>query len=324
MVAEKFAMARLRFPVTVIGRNAIVPRVYFRLLNPATSSDPIVDGAHRLARGAKSGVLKALLMAGVGKKPEDHLEVVAAKSGISLELVSAFEILFFNVLDRHEDGLYLSQIAYPLGRPVMFSDNYFKKTPIDDLLLRASYDTRDTDFVEYLAGLEQKAFLKALKENKRLEEQVVQRIVASAHLQLDAGLVNQRTPGIDRADGLLEPARRGRPFSPYLEPPPDFDLGAELRAFLEDASSWKPRAGSGSSACESMAAEVAASERNKVENTNGDVVDWFPMPRKGIWRNQDSDVPVVIVAVMSSPGLPDHYLTENNSGIPASEVELED
>jgi hypothetical protein len=46
----------------------------------------------------------------------------------------------------------------------------------------------------------------------------------------------------------------------------------------------------------------------------------FPQPVTAIWRNKDSDKPVVLVGKMSAPGLPDHFLTDKNTGIPASEV----
>ncbi len=46
----------------------------------------------------------------------------------------------------------------------------------------------------------------------------------------------------------------------------------------------------------------------------------FPDPVSGIWRNKDSDNPVVIVARISEPGLPDHYLTAEGVGLPVSEV----
>lgn len=37
-------------------------------------------------------------------------------------------------------------------------------------------------------------------------------------------------------------------------------------------------------------------------------------------ENKDHDLPVILVAIMSQPGLPDHYLTDTKTGIPTSEV----
>jgi hypothetical protein len=53
-----------------------------------------------------------------------HLALVAEVTGIPRLTVEAFEILFFNVLDSHQDGLYLSNWAYPRGRLVEFDEDY--------------------------------------------------------------------------------------------------------------------------------------------------------------------------------------------------------
>lgn len=326
LIAEKFAAKRLLFPMPLIGRNVIVSRAYLHILNPGTGSDRVVDEARRLFIGPQSGVVKALLMAGLGTKPEEHLKVVASKTGIPLEVVSAFEILFFNILDRSEDGLYLSSIAYPHGRPVTFNKTYFKDASLDDLLLRAAYDKRDVDFVEYLSGLEPSHFQKALKESKRMERELTEKIFSNAQVQVNAGLVNQKSVGINRAAKLLEPARRKKQVAPCLEVSVDFDLGEQLNAFLDQAKNWDQwPAPKVATPQPPVVVEIPKSSGSRTKaGKKGDRIDYFPVPRKGIWRNKDADKPVVVVAVMSSPGMPDHYLTEEKSGIPVSEVEFED
>ena len=49
-------------------------------------------------------------------------------------------------------------------------------------------------------------------------------------------------------------------------------------------------------------------------------MEHFPEAISAIWRNQDFDKPVNLAARMAEPGLPDHYLTDDNTGVTASEV----
>lgn len=312
-IAEKLAITGRKFPRPLVGRDSIVFRAYLKLLEP-TRLDLLVEQAKEFASGSKSAVVKALLIAGLGKAPEEHLQVVASKSGVPLDLLSAFEILFFNVLDRHQDGLYLAEIAYPHGRPVTFDATYFRNTSVEDLLIRAGYDTRDVDFVEYLAGLEGKTFLKALKQSIRPESDLTKRLVAGAQLQMDAGLSHQKTPAIDRAISLLEPARRSKPALVCLEVPPDYDWTGELKAALDEVRGWD--------AWPFTEAGVVKFVNDPLAEK--DTIVLFETTRTGVWKNRDQDKPVEIVGEMTSPGMATYYLTKENSGIPASEVILDD
>jgi hypothetical protein len=147
----------------VLGRDHWLFRAYMMHLNPSAYHDPDVDAAYYLSQQATtSAKLKAMLIAGLSEPVDAHLDIVAEKTGISRRTVEAFEVLFFNVLDRHEDGLYLSEIVYPEGRQVEFAENYFESAPISDLLLRAAYNHRDVDLVAHLSGLDDASFVAAL------------------------------------------------------------------------------------------------------------------------------------------------------------------
>lgn len=39
-----------------------------------------------------------------------------------------------------------------------------------------------------------------------------------------------------------------------------------------------------------------------------------------MWRNKDFGQPVLLIAGLSAPGLQDHYLTDEKSGLPVAEV----
>ena len=129
-----------------------------------------------------SAKLKAMLMTGLGHPIDAHLHLVAEVTGIPRRTVEAFETLFFNVLDRHQDGLYLSSLAYPGGRPVEFDEDYFETTPIADLILRAAYNHRDIELISRLAGMTEADCKKELTALRSREAELEARIVGNALL----------------------------------------------------------------------------------------------------------------------------------------------
>lgn len=338
-IARAFARARVRFPETVIGRDHWLFRAYMMCLDPVAYHDNDVDGAYRLSQKATSATLKAMLIAGLGAPVDAHLDIVARKSGIARRTVEAFEILFFNVLDRHQDGLYLSNIVYPDGRLVEFDDDYFETTPIPDLILRAAYDHRDIDLVVRLAGMKDESCVKALVALRDPEAELGKQFMGNALLMAQSGLLNQRSVGLQRAMALLAASRSPRNQNQALlaESSEAYDLAAELAATLAatpritDADREEARAASrpGRMYWSDEAGNVFAlddSDESPNPPTSADPthpVVRFPEPISATWRNKDFDKPVILVARMIEPGLPDHYLTDDNSGIPASEVFFE-
>lgn len=340
-IARAFARARLTFPVTVIGRDHWLWNAYLMHLDPVAFRHGDVETAFQISRQPSlSGKLKALLMAGVGAPVDAHLNLVAEKTGIPRRTVEAFEILFFNVLDRPQDGLYLSSLAYPAGRLVEFDEDYFATTAVADLLLRTAYNYRNIDLIKHLAGLDAASLvteLFALRESGA-EAEVEKQIMGNALVMAKAGLLNQRSPGIQRATTLLAVKR----------PPPDkandaagqdpYNISDELAAALvaippiTDADRQEMRAASrpGQSYWHDDAGNIMALDPSDAVSNSSQSVDcssdplvMFPEPITAIWRNKDFDQPVTLVGRMSAPGFPDHYLNSNGTGIPASEVFFE-
>lgn len=97
------ADARVKFPIGLKGRDQWLFRAYMMRLNPADFHIPHVEEAFLISRDPiKSRALKALLIAGLEKPVDEHLRLVVEKTGYAKRVVEAFEILFFNVLDRPE------------------------------------------------------------------------------------------------------------------------------------------------------------------------------------------------------------------------------
>lgn len=65
---------------------------------------------------------------------------IADTFGLPLANVIAYEKLFFNVVDRMEDHIFIANILYPEGRMVEAAQDYLDKTGLDDIFLRMAYN----------------------------------------------------------------------------------------------------------------------------------------------------------------------------------------
>ncbi len=285
-----------------------------------------------------SAKLKAMLMAGLGHPLDQHLNLVAEKTGIPRRTVEAFEILFFNVLDRQQDELYLSSLAYPDGRLVELDEDYFETTPIADLILRAAYNHRDLELVSRLAGMTEADCKKELTALRNLEAELEARIFGNALLIAQTGKLNQPSVGLPRATQLLASgrSRKSKPAEAESQTPHDIagELAAalvaippitdvdrrELHAAARPSRSYLHDDEGNITACDFSAVVPPASQA--VARPPEPLV-MFPEPITAIWRNKDFDQPVTLIGRMSASGFADHYLTGGNNGIPVSEVFFE-
>ncbi len=253
--------------------------------------------------------------------------------------MEAFEILFFNVLDRHEDGLYLSHIVYPEGRLVEFDENYFANTPDCDLILRAGYNHRDVDLVAQLVGMGDSSYVTELGARRDHEAELERQFMGNALVMGQSGLLNQRSAGMQRAVALLAARRSSRSNDAQrADSPASHDEGAELAASLAaldplteaGRQDLQAIARPGRAYCSDENGNVfAVDDMDESEKPTkpvgpaeptGPSMERFPEPIHAVWRNKDFDKPVFLVALMTEPGHPDHYLTDENSGVAVSEV----
>jgi hypothetical protein len=335
-----FADARRTFPVVARGRDGWLFRAYMNRLAPAVFPDSVLEAALQIFRQpGLSAKLKALLIAGLEQPVEDHLTLVATKSGISRQTVEAFEILFFNILDRPRDGAYISLIVYPNSRLVELAEDYIETTPISDLLLRAAYNHRDIDLVMELAGMKESDSRKKLADLHQLEVEYLRNIMGNGLLIAKTGLLNQPGAGLERATQLLgmrpQPAvtqkDAGSPeISDFIANQLKDAIATMPNTTEEELEHLKAIARPGRSYMHDDEGNILPFDYGdlvpdvvRVYESSPDQIKVFPEPRKAIWKNKDSDFPVVIVALMSEPGSEDHYLTEGQTGLPASEVFFE-
>lgn len=332
-MAKEYARKRERFPITMHGRDHWVFVAYMTLLRSRNYADRHVEDAFHIAnQPGMCAKLKAILICGLGTPAKDHIKLVAEKTGIHANTVEAFEILFFNVLDRADDQAYLSEIVYPETRAVEKAENYFKKTPIADLMLRAAYNHRDLDVVVKMTGMPEAECRKECRTISDMMNKLASQVTSNAIVTAELGLINQPGVAMQRAIQLMKPGRQPLDQSSDVNAENSHDLSAELSAALAQYSQLdrgypqttiRPGQASrkhqdGKSAPQGFPEPVAANSASASESAHR--ITRFPEPVSCTWRNKDFDKPVVIVGTMSHPDLPDYHLTAENVGIPASEV----
>ena len=108
-IARQYANRQLPFPAFLSGRDSWVHKAYMLCLDPWANYDEHVVVAYHLAQFVNGTPnlrqhLKALLLSfSPGCTAESHLQEVSRNTGVPVATLDAFEILFFNVIDRRAD-----------------------------------------------------------------------------------------------------------------------------------------------------------------------------------------------------------------------------
>ena len=213
-IALQFANRRLPFPLALMGRDQWVFKAYLMQLDPWANYDHHVAEAYHLARFVKdtpnlSQQLKALLLSfEAHSTPQSHIDNVSRRTGVSAATIDAFEILFFNVIDRREDSLYLAREVYPDTRLVEFDENYMRNSTHADLIKRVAYNHRDMDLTAYLAGLGDHTFLRKLAASEDRESDLTRYLMGNGLILAHTSLLNQRSIGMTRVSTLLAASRQ--------------------------------------------------------------------------------------------------------------------
>lgn len=216
-VANQFAWHRKTFPQVMMRRDYWVFRAYLMMLDPVRNYDENVAEAFHFAnlKSSESGMgnaMQALILSGFRDKkssPVQQLRAVANRTGIPFETVEAFETLFFNIIDRHEDALYIANAIYPNHRIVELDDAYFDNTPIGDLIKRAGYNYQDMDLTSYLIGMGDRSYIAKLAASDSREAELGKHIMGNGLILTQTGLINQRSIGLSRATTLMAASRQG-------------------------------------------------------------------------------------------------------------------
>lgn len=214
-IATQFANNCLPFPMPMVGRDAWVYRAYMLQLNPRKNFNKHIAEAYHLHEYVShypdlGGKLKSMLLSfDKDCSTVGHMRKVARQSGVHPLTVEAFEVLFYNVLDRRNDGLFMSNILYPHTRVVEMDENYLKNSKHADILSRVSYNHRDMDMTAYLAGIGDHSYLSRISAADDRESELAKFIMGNGLLLTHTNLLNQRSVGMQRVSTLLAASRQG-------------------------------------------------------------------------------------------------------------------
>lgn len=204
--ARTMALNRLPLPTFLSGRDSIIWTAYFYCQDPLLYRDEtLIQAIGYMApnRRKDQAVLNALLMSN-----DADLETIASHLNTTVEVISAYEILFFNIIDRKIDQLFLASIVYPNARVVELFDHYVENEYLDMLLMRAGFNN-GIKHVLYLAGFPSD-LLKQGMSGKEVPAQLTARIMANGYIMAVNGFLNQSAGGgLSHARQLLAAAMQG-------------------------------------------------------------------------------------------------------------------
>lgn len=206
------------------GDDEVLFRAYLFCRDPKRYKSPDIELALALAMGqmtASRATVEGLLLAA-----DSSLKAVAKTTGMPVEAIQAFERLFFNVVDRKEDTMYLQSIVYPHGRMVELVEGYMETTGLRELIRRAGYNNGAAD-VLYLMGASSSA-LDAMAQAVA-PKQLESLMMAYGYVLARNGGMNQsRGAGLNNAKALLTAGKLGG--ETIDDSPMDVNVSAVLKA----------------------------------------------------------------------------------------------
>jgi hypothetical protein len=190
----------------IVGDDEMLFRAYMYRINQKRYSSPAISHAMAITAPSMNSVragLEGCLLA-----PAATVESAAKMTKLHRDTVAAYEKLFFNVLDRKDDVMYLQRIVYPHGRMVELMDNYLQQTALTDLCRRAGYNNGAEDVMFFMGASSTalEALLQAASA-KQLESM----IMAFGLLLARNGGMNQQSalPALNNAKQLLAAGKLG-------------------------------------------------------------------------------------------------------------------
>jgi len=213
-IATQLANHKTPYPLVPSGRDMWVFQAYQMMRDPDNYFDDDIAMAYHMHQYIPGSPqlgkhLQALLLSYNGTTtPEKHMKSVAKVTGVPLNTVMAYEALFFNVIDRQEDGIYLAQEVYPNTRMVEMDEDYLKNSTHRDLLNRVAYNHRDIDMTAYIAGLGDHSHFRKIAASDDREAELTRHLMGNGLLFAHTSLLNQRSSGISRTTTLLAASRQ--------------------------------------------------------------------------------------------------------------------
>ena len=134
---------------------------------------------------------------------------IADRTSIHVDTIKAYEKLFFNIVDRQNDYMFIKNVVYPDGRMVEMFDDYLKNEDLGRILLRTGYNN-GAEHVLHFAGFKS-GLLNTLASGNSMPAQLEALFMANGYLLARNGWLNQRADavGLYNARSIMQAAKQG-------------------------------------------------------------------------------------------------------------------
>lgn len=200
------------FPAFLQGRNLnILWRAYCFLRGFEDSkikkAFALTYTSRKTTRDKLNGLLISADICAEGNTGTIDIQTLGQKLGMDPEVISCYELLFFNVIDRKQEHEFISSIVYPQGRHEESLEDYLESVKFSTLMLRSGYNN-GVDDVLYCAGISGNPFnlLTAVEGAERLEAL----FMANGYMLARNGQVNQyKAVGVNHARQIMQATKMG-------------------------------------------------------------------------------------------------------------------
>lgn len=201
------ARSNVSFPCFITGEDLWLYKAYLYCLDPTKFFNRHIAEARGLASNhmQRSGeAINALLVS-----PEVDHEYISVKTSIHVNTIKAYEKLFFNIVDRQNDYMFIKNVVYPDGRMVEMFDDYLKNEDLGRILIRTGYNN-GPEHVLHFAGFKS-GLLNTLASGNSMPAQLEALFMANGYLLARNGWLNQRSDavGLYNARSILQAAKQG-------------------------------------------------------------------------------------------------------------------
>lgn len=203
-IARRLAQLELPFPTFIAGQDLWLRNAYLYCLNKNLYKCETTQHARVLAANPRfSNTINGLLLC-------DSLTYkdIGGELSVPANVIAAYEKLFFNVIDRHMDHLFIKNVVYPNGRLVEMYENYLENEDLGNILRRVGFNSGKEDVLHF-AGFRSGLIGNLATQNMPTKLEGI--VMANGYLLAKNGWANQRehAAGLSSARNLIAAAKHG-------------------------------------------------------------------------------------------------------------------
>ena len=205
--AQLLSNSDISFPCFLQGDDLWIFKAYLYCIDSKKFFNRAVAEARGLTSNHMSRdneTIRALLIS-----DDVDYKYIARKTSLSEDTVKAYERLFFNIVDRKQDYMFIKNVVYPDGRMVEMFDDYLKNEDLGKILMRTGYNN-GAEHVLHFAGFKS-GLVHSLANGNDMPAQLESLFMANGYLLARNGWINQRANavGLHNARNILQASKQG-------------------------------------------------------------------------------------------------------------------